>query len=98
MLFDAVEELHRTGWHVHAWSAMWSVIAVLFDLGHPETAAMVLGACESSGVTRVAGQDVPADLEDDAPKTAPFRHLGQHLPFDDLLAIAAGRQPLPLLP
>jgi hypothetical protein len=31
---------------------MWSVIAPLFFLGRTETAAMLLGGCESSGVSR----------------------------------------------
>jgi hypothetical protein len=98
MVFAAAEDLHRTGWTVHAWAAMWSVIAGLFDLGRPEAAAMVLGGCESSGVIRLDDQDVPADLEDESAKTAAFRHLGRHLFFDDLVAIATGRRPLPLLP
>jgi predicted ATPase/DNA-binding SARP family transcriptional activator len=98
MLFDAAEDLHRTGWPTHAWGAMWSVIAPLFYLGRAEAAAMVLGGCESSGVGRMAPQNVPEDLEDDSSPAASYRHLGAHLPFDDLLAIATGRQALPLLP
>jgi hypothetical protein len=98
MLLDAAADLHHTGWPTHAWASMWSVIAPLFFLGRAETAAMLLGGCESSGVSRSTAQRVPADLEDASSPVAPYRHLGAHLPFDDLLAIAAGRQALPLLP
>jgi predicted ATPase/class 3 adenylate cyclase len=98
MVFDAAEDLHRTGWPTHAWWAMWGVIAVLFDLGRTEAAAMVLGGCEVSGVSRLAYQQVPADLEIDSSAAASYRRLGRHLPFDDLVAIAAGRRPLPPLP
>src|SRR5262249_33558840 len=49
-LFDAIEYLHHTGWPTHAWSAMWTAIAVLYNLGRIEVAATVLGGCESSGV------------------------------------------------
>jgi hypothetical protein len=59
---------------------------------------MVLGGCEASGVSRLTAQFVPADLESDSSATAPFRHLGGQLPFDDLVAYAADRRPLPLLP
>ena len=98
MAFDAAEDFHRTGWPTHAWWAMWGVIAVLFDLGRTEVAAMVLGGCEASGVSRTAYQHVPADLEIDSSATASYRHLGGLLAFDDLLAIAAGRRPPPPLP
>jgi predicted ATPase/DNA-binding SARP family transcriptional activator len=97
-LLDAAEDLHRTGWSAQAWATMWSAVASLFDLGRPDAAAMVLGGCESSGVSRLADQDVPGELDDDSSPTASYRQLGRHLPFDDLLAIAAGRRPLPLLP
>ena len=93
LLFD-----HSGGWTTHAWWVMWGVIPGLFDLGHTETAAMVLGGCESSGVSRMATQHVPAELEDDSLGTASFRRLGGQLAFDDLLVIAAGRRQLPLLP
>ena len=96
--FDAAEDLHRTGWSTHAWWTMWGTIAGLFDLGHIEAAAMVLGGCESSGVSRMAFSQVPAQIEDDSLGTASFRRLGAQLAFDDLLAVAAGRRELPLLP
>jgi hypothetical protein len=96
--FDAAEDLHRTGWSTLAWFAMWDVIAGLFDLGRTKAAAMMLGGCESSGVSRMAGQRAPAELDEDSSTAAPYRHLGSQLRFDDLLAIAAGRRQLPLLP
>jgi predicted ATPase/class 3 adenylate cyclase len=98
LAFDAAEELHRTGWPTHAWCAMWGVIAGLSRLGRLEAASLVLGACEASGVARLAYQHVPSELEDDAAPTAAFRRLGRYLPFDDLLLIATGRRPLPPLP
>jgi predicted ATPase/DNA-binding SARP family transcriptional activator len=98
MLFDAAEDLHRTGWPTHPWSSMWSAVAALFYLGRPEAAAVVLGGCEASGLARNVAQHIPADLEIDSSPTASYRHLGRYLPFDDLLAIAAGRRALPLLP
>jgi hypothetical protein len=98
MLIDAADDLHRTGWPAHAWNAMWGAIGVLFGLGRMEAAAVVLGGCEASGVSSFARQEVPADLEDDSSPTASFRHLGRHLAFDDLVAIAAGRRPLPMVP
>jgi hypothetical protein len=97
-VFDAAEDLHRTGWPTHAWCAMWGVIDGLFDLGHTEASAMVVGACQSSGVSPLGYQRVPPELESDSPRTASFRHLGAELPFDDLVAVVAGRRPLPLLP
>jgi predicted ATPase/DNA-binding CsgD family transcriptional regulator len=97
IVFDAIEDLHRTGWTTNAWFAMWGVIPGLFDLGHTEAAAMVLGGCESSGVSRAADHHVPSDLENESSATAPYRHFGRQLRFDDLVAIADGRRPLPLL-
>ena len=97
LALDAADDLHRTGWTIHAWCAMWGVIAGLSDAGRPEVAALLLGGCEASGVARLAYQQVPAELEDAASTMAPFRHLGGLLPFDDLLAIAAGRRSPPLL-
>jgi predicted ATPase len=97
-VFDVAQDLHRTGWPNQAWAAMWGVIGPLFHLGRSEVAAMVLGGCESSGLGWLADQHLPADLDDDSQKTAAFQHLGRNLPFDDIVAIATGRRPLPLLP
>ncbi len=96
--FDAADDLQRTGWATHAWSAMWGVIAGLFGLDRRDVAALVLGGCEASGVARLAYQQVPAELEEAGSATEPFRRLGRHLPLEDVLAIAAGRRALPPLP
>jgi hypothetical protein len=98
LALDAADDLHRTGWTTHAWCAMWGVVAGLSAFGRAEAAALVLGGCEASGVARLAYQQVPAELDDESSETAPFRRLGARLPFDDLLAIATGRRPPPLLP
>ena len=92
---EAADELHRTGWTTHAWCALWGVIEPLFGLGHRDTAALLLGGCESSGVARLAYQHIPDQLESvvDLPEgqhLATLRTLGSHLSLSDLLAIASG--------
>ncbi len=62
---DAAVVLQQAGWTTHAWHTAWSLPGLLYTLGRPNDAALVLGACHASGVAR-AGQWLPPTLEQSA--------------------------------
>jgi tetratricopeptide (TPR) repeat protein len=61
-LLAAADELHRTGWSVHAWSAAWGAVPILYELGDPDGAALLAGACQASAVTNLGSNALPDQI------------------------------------
>jgi len=102
LCLEAVDDLQRTGWTVHAWVLAWGATVQLFELGRRDEAALLLGACEASGVTKIATQVLPSELEAVAsghgdPRLTTRAAVGAQMPLPELIRIAAGQQPLPPL-
>ena len=97
---DAAATAHRTGWTVHAWALAWSAVAMLVQLGRDDVAAVFVGACEASGVTRSPQQVLPPPV-DALIEGNGERHLrqmyaaGANLKLPDLIRVATGEQDLP---
>ena len=90
----ATDELQRAGWPLHAWSMAWSMLDPLWELGHWETAALLFGGCEASGVRRLGSQSLPPELEilslgGGQSELQEVRHIGSHTPLTDLVRVAA---------
>jgi predicted ATPase/class 3 adenylate cyclase len=61
-LLAAADELHRTGWFVHAWSAAWGAVPILYELGDHDDAALLAGACQASGVANLGSNALPDQI------------------------------------
>jgi hypothetical protein len=61
-LLAAADELHRTGWSVHAWSVAWGAVPILYELGDYDGAALLAGACQTSGVANLGSNALPDQI------------------------------------
>jgi hypothetical protein len=98
---DTADVLHRSGWSTHAWQAMWLATGLLHRLGRLQEAALFLGACQASGIPRLAPETVPPEpeaLTDDGGDLdlASQCALGARLTLPDLIRIATGQRPVPV--
>jgi predicted ATPase/DNA-binding SARP family transcriptional activator len=97
---DAADRLQRSGRIALAWFALWNAPRVLWALGRTDDAALVLGACEASGVARLQAFELTPELEelqrgDGAERLQQLRSRGADTGLVELLRVLRGRQPLP---
>ena len=60
---EAMDDALRSGWTTHAWTAGWSIFAMLTEMGQLTLAAMWLGACNASSIPSFDLDVVPAALD-----------------------------------
>jgi predicted ATPase/DNA-binding SARP family transcriptional activator len=97
---DAADELQRSGRIALAWFTLWGAPRILWALGRTDDAALVLGACEASGVMRLGAYALPPELEelqrgDGAARLQQLRSRGSETGVAELLRVLTGRQRLP---
>ena len=79
-MLDIIDDEQRAGWSTHAWTASWSVPAMLLALGRAEAAAFFIGACSTSGIRSLLGPppDELAVLENEGDSVMHRRYRQGH--------------------
>jgi hypothetical protein len=98
---DTADDLHRSGWSTHSWQSMWLATGLLHRLERLEEGALFLGACQASGIQKLAPETVAAEFEvltadDGDPHLAALRAVGSRLELPELVRIATGQRPVPI--
>ena len=99
-ILAAADELQRTGWTTHAWSAAWGAVPLLWDLGRLEHAALLTGGCAQSGVANVGSNTLPSEIaslarHDGLDRLVALYDWGGQQSLPQLLRVVTGQDPLP---